>query len=104
MYSSSTTYALNLLISPNSIYCCCLSHLHGHQFQLVHKSSDVTSDDPSVNPPVGVEGMANPMRRDTVEVPATGNAFLRFRADNPGTWFFHCECLGGFDRTNKCVC
>lgn len=67
-------------------------HLHGHHFQVVHKSQDVTSDDPEVNPPL-VEGLANPMRRDTVTVPPGGSATLRFRADNPGAWFLHCrEC------------
>ncbi|KAF8521711.1 laccase [Hysterangium stoloniferum] len=66
-------------------------HLHGHKFQIVHKSFDVTSDDPTVNPPVGPEGQTNPIRRDTVQVPSLGNAFLRIRADNPGAWFFHCH-------------
>lgn len=65
-------------------------HLHGTQFQVVHKSMDVTSDDPTVNPPF-VEGKANPMRRDTVTVPSGGSATLRFRADNPGAWFLHCH-------------
>ncbi|KAF8588813.1 multicopper oxidase [Ramaria rubella] len=66
-------------------------HLHGHKFQIVHKSFDVTSDDPTINPPEGIEGQANPIRRDTVEVPSLGNAYLRIAADNPGAWFFHCH-------------
>ncbi|KAF8490612.1 laccase [Gautieria morchelliformis] len=66
-------------------------HLHGHKFQVVYKSMDVTSDDPSLNPPVGPEGQANPMRRDTIEVPSLGTAYLRLRADNPGAWLFHCH-------------
>ncbi|KAJ3306097.1 ferroxidase fet3 [Kappamyces sp. JEL0829] len=34
---------------------------------------------------------ANPMRRDTVVVPSNGYVVIRFRADNPGVWFFHCH-------------
>ncbi|KAF8491425.1 multicopper oxidase, partial [Gautieria morchelliformis] len=66
-------------------------HLHGHKFQVVYKSTDVTSDDPSLNPPVGPEGQANPMCRDMIKVPSLGTAFLRIRADNPGAWLFHCK-------------
>jgi iron transport multicopper oxidase len=59
---------------------------------LVGRSEDYTSDDPSLNPPL-VEGQANPMRRDTFLVPSMGSVTLRFVADNPGVWFFHCELL-----------
>ena len=31
------------------------------------------------------------MRRDTVLVRPNGNLVLRFRADNPGVWLFHCH-------------
>ncbi|KAJ3334922.1 ferroxidase fet3 [Gonapodya sp. JEL0774] len=65
-------------------------HLHGHKFQIVGTSMDVTSDDVTVNPPVN-EGMANPMRRDTIMVPPGGSRTIRFRADNPGAWLFHCH-------------
>lgn len=49
---------------------------------------DVASSDPVMNPP-HTEGGANPMRRDTVNVPAGGAVNMRFVADNPGTWI--CE-------------
>ncbi|KZT62420.1 multicopper oxidase [Calocera cornea HHB12733] len=65
-------------------------HLHGHKFQVVSVSQDITSDDPTVNPPL-VEGQANPGRRDTIMIPAGGSVNIRFRADNPGTWIFHCH-------------
>jgi len=66
-------------------------HLHGHHFQLVSESYDVSSEDRSINPLVP-EGQANPMRRDTVMVPPDGGSrTIRFRADNPGTWIFHCH-------------
>ncbi|KIJ51820.1 multicopper oxidase [Sphaerobolus stellatus SS14] len=72
-------------------------HLHGHKFQIVYKSYDITSDDPSVNPPppsnTSNAGIAfpNPIRRDTVQMPSMGVAYLRLRADNPGAWLFHCH-------------
>ncbi|KEI41811.1 uncharacterized protein L969DRAFT_91292 [Mixia osmundae IAM 14324] len=65
-------------------------HLHGYKFQIIRKSQDVTSDDPLINPPL-VENQANPIRRDTVQIPSGGLAVVRFRADNPGVSFFHCH-------------
>ncbi len=60
-------------------------HMHGRSLQLVHKSRDVSSDDPEINPPL-IEGKLNPSRRDTFMVPPGGSATVRFRADNPGAW------------------
>jgi len=65
-------------------------HLHGHKFQIVGRAEDYTSSDPTLNPPV-VEGQKNPIRRDTVRVPAGGSVTLRFAADKPGTWMLHCH-------------
>ncbi|KAJ3406570.1 ferroxidase fet3 [Chytridiales sp. JEL 0842] len=61
-------------------------HLHGHTFQILHKSTEPY--DPSVPLPTFPE---NPVRRDTVVVPSQGFAVLRFTADNPGIWLFHCH-------------
>ncbi|KAM7184643.1 Cupredoxin [Naviculisporaceae sp. PSN 640] len=65
-------------------------HLHGRSFQAVWRSeegagtfegSDVTSESfPEI-----------PMRRDTVVLFPEGNIVLRFKADNPGVWLFHCH-------------
>lgn len=33
----------------------------------------------------------NPMRRDTVSVPAQRHIVIRFVADNPGVWALHCH-------------
>ncbi|KAG0636008.1 Cupredoxin [Tuber brumale] len=55
-------------------------HLHGHNFQLVHRSPDDSGPYNSTslqNPP------KIPMRRDVVLVRPNGNLALRFRADNP---------------------
>jgi len=65
-------------------------HLHGHKMQIVNRAEDYTSSDPAVNPPI-VEGQANPMRRDTVQVPGGTSIALRVVADNPGAWLFHCH-------------
>ncbi|KKA30900.1 hypothetical protein TD95_004084 [Thielaviopsis punctulata] len=65
-------------------------HLHGHDFQIVHRSAEEAG-------PFADEGVAEedldpiPVRRDTVVVWPEGNVVLRFVADNPGVWFFHCH-------------
>ncbi|KAF4636854.1 hypothetical protein G7Y89_g1222 [Cudoniella acicularis] len=62
-------------------------HLHGHQFQIVAKGE-------SNSGPFNGDGSnfpANPVRRDTVAVNANSYAVLRFSADNPGVWLFHCH-------------
>jgi len=33
------------------------------------------------------------MLRDSVYIPSRAYAVLRFRADNPGIWLFHCHVL-----------
>jgi len=65
-------------------------HLHGHKFQIVGRAEDYLSDDPEKNPKL-VEGQANPIRRDTVQIPGGHSATLRLVADNPGVWLMHCE-------------
>ena len=57
--------------------------------QIVGRSEDYTSDDPTLNPAI-VEGQANPMRRDTIQIPSGESVTLRVVADNPGVWFLHC--------------
>ncbi|KAI7905432.1 multicopper oxidase-domain-containing protein [Cokeromyces recurvatus] len=62
-------------------------HLHGHIFQMVGRGPGVYTGDDSV-----VEWfLDNPSRRDTILVPAETFVLIRFRADNPGAWFFHCH-------------
>jgi iron transport multicopper oxidase len=60
-------------------------HLHGHKFWIVGRGSlpyDPTTANLNVN---------NAPQRDTVRVPTQGYTVLRFIADNPGVWFFHCH-------------
>ncbi|GAA6012942.1 hypothetical protein JCM8202_002959, partial [Rhodotorula sphaerocarpa] len=65
-------------------------HLHGHTFQITRRASDVTSSDPKLNPP-HTYNATNPMRRDTIVVPAGGAVNVQWTTDNPGAWIFHCH-------------
>ncbi|OBT89259.1 hypothetical protein VE02_02612 [Pseudogymnoascus sp. 03VT05] len=62
-------------------------HLHGHAFQAIWRSAeDAGYFDAST-----ASFSKVPMRRDTFMVMPNGNMVLRFRADNPGVWLFHCH-------------
>ncbi|KAF9896925.1 hypothetical protein BX616_006493 [Lobosporangium transversale] len=63
-------------------------HLHGHVFQIVGRSEG--KYDPSTPYP-GYFDTPNPSRRDTVLVPSEQNVAIRFKANNPGVWLFHCH-------------
>lgn len=78
-------------------------HLHGHNFQIVQKSpafreeNDYSEDEQdSITVPYN-ESMPlmpfpdYPMIRDTVVLEPNGHVVLRFQANNPGVWFFHCH-------------
>jgi iron transport multicopper oxidase len=56
----------------------------GHVFQLVARGSGSWNGDESSLPNI-------PAKRDNVVVPANGYIVIRFKADNPGVWFFHCH-------------
>jgi iron transport multicopper oxidase len=63
-------------------------HLHGHAFQVVTRSEA----DAGFFVPGNVTALpTTPMKRDTVLVRPNGHVVLRFRADNPGVWIFHCK-------------
>lgn len=70
-------------------------HLHGHIFQTVFRSEGTEDDDnPEVYDPSNPDYSKFPeipMQRDTVMVNPNGFVVLRFQADNPGVWFFHCH-------------
>ncbi|CAA9966261.1 Multicopper oxidase 1 [Pyrenophora teres f. maculata] len=59
-------------------------HLHGHVFQVVASGPGAWDADEAALPRV-------PLKRDGHVVPAYGYSVLRFTADNPGVWFFHCH-------------
>ena len=59
-------------------------HLHGHDMWLVDSSGE--PDGEKLYWP-------NFVRRDVLSVSAGGWARMRFVADNPGIWVFHCQCV-----------
>ncbi|TQB77077.1 hypothetical protein MPDQ_005562 [Monascus purpureus] len=79
-------------------------HLHGHHFYVLttqKASIGWGSYSPFVDPyPPGLEpsredhtpyNLTKATLRDTTQIPSRGYAVLRFRADNPGVWLFHCH-------------
>ena len=56
-------------------------HLHGHNFQAVHRAPSHAG---FYNPNVHRTFPEVPMRRDTLMVRPMGNFVVRFKADNPG--------------------
>ncbi|KAK8106244.1 hypothetical protein PG999_009603 [Apiospora kogelbergensis] len=62
-------------------------HLHGHTFQIVGWGQGLFGSKPNGT----TWNLANPMRRDTITVPANSHVVLRFLADNPGMWALHCH-------------
>ncbi|CCE85919.1 Piso0_005559 [Millerozyma farinosa CBS 7064] len=70
-------------------------HLHGHVFQLISRSETGEDDDnPIVFDPSNkdhIQFPEKPLIRDTVMVNPNGFIVLRFKADNPGVWLFHCH-------------
>jgi FtsP/CotA-like multicopper oxidase with cupredoxin domain len=87
-------------------------HLHGYSFYVVsvfprpiplsdqkppftaggsalyHYNPFITTEEDS---PAGIYDLFHPLLKDTVYVPQRGYAVIRFRADNPGIWMFHCH-------------
>jgi iron transport multicopper oxidase len=63
-------------------------HLHGHAFQVLKKTSDPYDYEKG---PTYDNVPTYPMQRDTIAVPGGGYAIIRFVADNPGVWLFHCH-------------
>lgn len=70
-------------------------HLHGHTFQVIARSEgSEDDDDPDIYDPSNPEHTKYPTYptiRDTVLVNSNGFVVIRFKADNPGVWFFHCH-------------
>ncbi|KAL1979624.1 hypothetical protein VTN96DRAFT_5427 [Rasamsonia emersonii] len=74
-------------------------HLHGHNFQVIDRAPsygpsfyDYLNGDPVPYDPNNHSAFpAMPARRDTFVLPPQGYFVIRFVADNPGVWFFHCH-------------
>ncbi|XP_069675364.1 uncharacterized protein [Periplaneta americana] len=72
-------------------------HLHGYDFFVVaidqfRNGQTVASVSRDL---MGIKfnSARPPARKDTVAVPSNGYAAFRFKADNPGLWFFHCHFM-----------
>ncbi|KAI5324455.1 hypothetical protein L3X38_033528 [Prunus dulcis] len=67
-------------------------HLHGHDFWVLGYGEgkfDMFNDPKKYN-------LVNPIMKNTVPVHRYGWTALRFRADNPGAWAFHCHIESHF--------
>lgn len=74
-------------------------HLHGHNFQVINRApgygpdfdSYLSGDPVPYDPNNHTAFPSTPIRRDTFVLPPQGYIVLRFVADNPGVWIFHCH-------------
>ncbi|KAK9349640.1 Cupredoxin [Lipomyces doorenjongii] len=67
-------------------------HLHGHDFWVLRVYAETKAGVGHWRPKyVSSYVLDNPIRRDVVTIPRLGHAVIRFRADNPGIWAFHCH-------------
>lgn len=67
-------------------------HLHGHDFWVLGYGKgkfDIYNDPKKYN-------LVDPIMKNTVPVHPYGWTALRFRADNPGVWAFHCHIESHF--------
>ncbi|KAJ6801253.1 putative L-ascorbate oxidase [Iris pallida] len=67
-------------------------HLHGHDFWVM--GYGMGKFDPSVD--VASFNLVDPIQKNTVPLHPYGWTALRFRADNPGVWAFHCHIESHF--------
>ncbi|XP_045202825.2 uncharacterized protein LOC123556290 [Mercenaria mercenaria] len=71
-------------------------HLHGHKYYVV--GMDKLGETVTLDRVKQLDGqgklhrnLADPVAKDTVTIPDGGYTILRFHANNPGFWFFHCH-------------
>jgi FtsP/CotA-like multicopper oxidase with cupredoxin domain len=60
-------------------------HFHGHVFHVLGWGHG------NYQPGVTPLELVNPLRRDTITIPAYGWTVVRFVNDNPGMWAMHCH-------------
>lgn len=71
-------------------------HLHGHNFRVVamrrlNASTSVERVKEFDKAGLLTRNLKNAPLKDTVTVPDGGYTVIRFKADNPGYWLFHCH-------------
>lgn len=62
-------------------------HLHGYSFDILKIGSLPAEEDEELRD----LDNTNPLRSDTIVVKSENYAVIRFRANNPGVWMFHCH-------------
>ncbi|KAJ2664726.1 ferroxidase fet3 [Coemansia sp. RSA 1200] len=73
-------------------------HLHGHNFQIVEYGPVEGVVPRGLVPTKLRKAQGSPIRRDTLMVKASSYIKIRFVADNPGAWVFHCHIDVHFHR------
>ncbi|CAJ2512983.1 Uu.00g011020.m01.CDS01 [Anthostomella pinea] len=77
-------------------------HLHGTQMWVLgaghgyfpgYEALGLQPEGKGLLDPANSSIINNPLKRDTVTVEGFGWALLRFVADNPGVWLFHCHMI-----------
>lgn len=64
-------------------------HLHGHNFQVLERTVPDTGSWPGYH-----SNYSNtPVIRDTIMLQPNAYTVIRFKADNPGVWLWHCQCV-----------
>jgi len=67
-------------------------HLHGHDFALLAQGTNLSDLTTTTTTGGNVDlKFDNPPRRDVVLLPTGGYVVIAFKADNPGSWLFHCH-------------
>jgi len=61
-------------------------HLHGYSFQVIARGTGTWNGTESPLPQF-------PLLRDVVTTPPSGYLVIRFKADNPGVWAYHCHMV-----------
>ncbi|KAK4448756.1 Cupredoxin [Podospora aff. communis PSN243] len=60
-------------------------HFHGHHFQVCQRAAQRAGDAGEI------DCSGELMERDTIDIEGASHAVIRFKADNPGIWLFHCH-------------
>ncbi|EON65842.1 hypothetical protein W97_05084 [Coniosporium apollinis CBS 100218] len=66
-------------------------HLHGHKFWHLGSGNGTFPYDSLLDAPQSLINLRNPPYRDTIDLPPSGWAVIRYVTDNPGAWLFHCH-------------
>ncbi|KID64078.1 Cupredoxin, partial [Metarhizium hybridum] len=66
-------------------------HLHGHKFWVLGTGTGTFPYATAQEAPKSLINLQNPPYRDTVELPSSGWAVIRYITDNPGAWLMHCH-------------